>query len=193
MWWITHRFFYTGKKQESNNKSKKYKCLQMFSVCSNSCIEQWKYKIRCTFIIHYKWKDIDFPTGLKDCKMFETNSKMVYLNILFSSYNKEEIKLAYISKSSSKYENTIIHVTKYLRFSHEQKSVKVPLVIYADTKFLLENIFICDNNLQESYTSKISNYTKCDYSLFTHHSFDNNKNKHEFNRGKTLWRSFVQI
>lgn len=97
-----------GKKQESNDKSEKYKCLQMFSVSSNSCIKQWKHKIRCTFIIHYKWKDIDFPIGLKDCKTFETNSKIVYLNNLFSSYNKEEIKPAYISKSSSKCENRII-------------------------------------------------------------------------------------
>ena len=51
------------------------------------------------------------------------------------------------------------HVTEYLRFNHEQKSLKVPFVIHVDTKFLFKKIFTYDNNLQKSYTSKINKDT----------------------------------
>ena len=48
------------------------------------------------FIDQYDWKEIDFPPKQeKDWKMFESNNKLIALNILFVPYNTEEIRLAY--------------------------------------------------------------------------------------------------
>ena len=36
-----------------------------------------------------------------------------------------------------------------LKYNHGEKSMKVPLIIYADTEFLLEKISTCHNNRKE--------------------------------------------
>lgn len=41
------------------------------------------------FTSQYKWKEINFPAKTKDWKMFETNSKTIDLDILFSLSKKE--------------------------------------------------------------------------------------------------------
>ena len=38
------------------------------------------------FINKYNWKDIDFPSGPKDWKMFEQNNETIALNILYAPY-----------------------------------------------------------------------------------------------------------
>ena len=42
----------------------------------------------------------------------------------------------------------------------------------------------CQNNRNESSTTKINKHTPSDYSLFTHCSFDNSKNKLNYYRGE---------
>ena len=39
------------------------------------------------FINNYNWKDIEFPSHLKEWKKFEQNNEAVALNILFVPYN----------------------------------------------------------------------------------------------------------
>ena len=46
------------------------------------------------FIDQYNWKDIEFPSHLKDWKKFEQNNKTIALNILFVQYNIKQIKQA---------------------------------------------------------------------------------------------------
>ena len=41
------------------------------------------------FIVQYNWKEIGFPSYLKDWKKFELNNNSIALNILFISYNTE--------------------------------------------------------------------------------------------------------
>ena len=41
------------------------------------------------FISNYNWKDIEFPSHLKDWKKFECNNKTTALNILFVPYKKK--------------------------------------------------------------------------------------------------------
>ena len=60
------------------------------------------------FIDQYNWKEIDFPSQLKDWKKFELNNKTIALNILFVPYNTEKIRLAYKSKHNFKRENQVI-------------------------------------------------------------------------------------
>ena len=55
--------------------------------------------------------------------------------------------------------------------------MKVPFIIYADLKCLLEKISTCINNPNESSTTKINKHTPSGYSIFTSCSFDESKNK----------------
>ena len=47
------------------------------------------------FIDQYNWKEIDFPTYRNLWKKFESNNKLIALNILYVPYNIKEIRHAY--------------------------------------------------------------------------------------------------
>ena len=70
-----------------------------------------------------------------------------------------------------------------LKYSHGEKSMKVPFIIYADMS-LLEKMSTCHNNPKKSSTTKINKHTLSGYSLFTHCSFDATKNKLDCYRRK---------
>ena len=57
---------------------------------------------------------------------------------------------------------------KILKFNQEYKSIKIPLVIYANTEPFLEKTFSFANVPTKSFTSKISKHTSCAYTLFTY-------------------------
>ena len=56
-----------------------------------------------------------------------------------------------------------------LKFSLEQKSLKIPFIIYTDTESLLEKISTCDSNPKESYKTIISKHA-CSVWSFTIHA-----------------------
>ena len=61
------------------------------------------------FIDKYDWEGINFPPKQeKDWKKIESNNKSIGLNILFATYNTEEIRLEYVSKHNHKCENQVI-------------------------------------------------------------------------------------
>ena len=60
------------------------------------------------FIGSYDWRDIKFPSGLKDWKKFEQNNKNIALSILYVSYNIEKTEPDYISKYNSKRDNQVV-------------------------------------------------------------------------------------
>ena len=62
-----------------------------------------------------------------------------------------------------------------IKYSHGEKSMKLPCVIYADLECLLEKMSTCINNPNESSTAKINKHTPSGYSIFTHCSFDKSK------------------
>ena len=43
---------------------------------------------------------------------------------------------------------------KILKYNHGEKSLKAPFMIYAGSECLLENMYSCQNNLENSYTEK---------------------------------------
>ena len=43
---------------------------------------------------------------------------------------------------------------KTLKYNYEEKSLKVPIIIYANLECLLEKMHLCQNNLEKSYTVK---------------------------------------
>ena len=70
--------------------------------------------------------------------------------------------------------------------------MKIPFIIYADIKPLLDKIDTCHNNPEKSSTTKINKHTASGYSLFTHYSFDATKIKHDYYRGKDCMKNFFR-
>ena len=79
-----------------------------------------------------------------------------------------------------------------IKYSHEEKSMKVPFVIYADLKCLLEKMSTCINNPNESSTTKINIHIPLGYSIFTSCSFDEPKNVLNYYRGKDCMKKFCE-
>ena len=63
-----------------------------------------------------------------------------------------------------------------LKYNPGEKIQRVPFIIYANLESLLENVSICQNDLNKSSTIKINKHTPSGYSLFTHSSIDAIKN-----------------
>ena len=55
---------------------------------------------------------------------------------------------------------------KVLKYNHGENSMKVPLIIYANLKSLLEKMRTCHNNPKKSSTTKINKHTASGYSLY---------------------------
>ena len=64
-----------------------------------------------------------------------------------------------------------------IKYNHGEKSMKLRFVIYADLECLLGKMSTCINNPNESSTTEINMHTTSGYSIFTHCSFDESKNK----------------
>ena len=78
---------------------------------------------------------------------------------------------------------------KILKYHYGEKSLKLPAIIYADLKCLLEKMHSCRNNPEKSYIDKKTKHTLSGYSLFIKCSFDAIKNKLDWRdctEGKTV-------
>ena len=70
-----------------------------------------------------------------------------------------------------------------IKYNHGEKSIKMPFTIYADLECLLEKMSTCQNDPNKSSTTKMNKHTPSSYSIFTHCSFDESKNKISNYRG----------
>ena len=77
-----------------------------------------------------------------------------------------------------------------IKYNQREKSIKIPFTIYADLECLLEKMSTCINNPNESSTTKINKHTPSGYSVFTHCSFNQTKNKLDYYRGKDCMKKF---
>ena len=64
-----------------------------------------------------------------------------------------------------------------IKYNHGEKSIKMPFTIYADLECRLEKIDMSENDPNKSSTTKINKQIPLGYSIFTHCSFDESKNK----------------
>ena len=71
-----------------------------------------------------------------------------------------------------------------IKYSHGEKSLKAPWVIYVDFECLPIKKQSHQNNPNDSYTEKKSIHEARGYSLNLVSSFDLNQNKHSFYRGR---------
>ena len=51
-----------------------------------------------TLVSKFNWKNLDFPTLIRDYQMFERNNEDLALNILYVPTDQKEIQPEYISK-----------------------------------------------------------------------------------------------
>ena len=79
-----------------------------------------------------------------------------------------------------------------IKYNQGEKSIKMPFTIYADLEFLLEKMSTCQNNPNKSSSTKINKHTPSGYSLFTHCSFDESKNKLNYYRGDDCMKKFCK-
>ena len=79
-----------------------------------------------------------------------------------------------------------------IKYNQGEKSIKLPFVVYANLEFLLEKMSTCQNNPKELSTTEINKHTPSGYSLFTHCSFDQTKNKLDYYRGKGCIKKFCK-
>ena len=77
-----------------------------------------------------------------------------------------------------------------IKYDHGEKSMKLPFLIYTDLECLLEKMSTCINNPNESSTTKINKHKPLGYSIFTHCSFDESKNKLNYYRSKDCMKKF---
>ena len=81
---------------------------------------------------------------------------------------------------------------KIIKYNQGEKSIRSPFIIYADLECLLEKMSTCYNNLEESSTTEINKHTPSGYSLFTHCSFGETKNKLDYYRGDNCMEKFCK-
>ena len=81
---------------------------------------------------------------------------------------------------------------KKLKYNHEEKSLKVPFIIYADLESLLDKIHSCQNNPKKSYTGKKAKHTPSGYSWITCCSFDASKHECGYYREKDCMEMFCK-
>ena len=79
-----------------------------------------------------------------------------------------------------------------IKYNHGENPMKLPFVIYAGLECLLEKMSTCENNPNKSSTTKINKHTPSGYSIFTHCSFDESKNKHNYYRGDDCMKNFCK-
>ena len=79
-----------------------------------------------------------------------------------------------------------------IKYNQEEKSIKLPFVVYADLECLLEKMSTCQNNPRESSATEINKHAPSGYSLFTHCSFEKLKNKLDHYRGKDCMKKFCK-
>ena len=79
-----------------------------------------------------------------------------------------------------------------IKYNHGEKSIKLPLVVYADLECLIEKMSTCTNNPNESSTTEINKHTPPGYSIFTHCSYDQTRNKLNHYRGKDCMKKFCK-
>ena len=111
----------------------------------------------------------------------------------FHSYSTEN-KLEAHKKIFGNYDYCDIEMpaknNNIIKYNHGEKSMKLPFVIYADLECLLEKTSTCINNPNESSTTEINKHVPSGYSIFTHCSFDESKNKLNYYRGKDCMKKF---
>ena len=111
----------------------------------------------------------------------------------FHSYRTEN-KLNLYKKICENHEHCNIEMpspnNNIIKYNQEEKSLELPLIIYADLICLLKKIDTCYNNPDLSSTTKINQNIPSRYSIYTNCSSDKSNNKLSYYRGEDCMKRF---
>ena len=82
--------------------------------------------------------------------------------------------------------------TKLLEFKQYQKSHKVKFIIYVDLECMIEKIYGCKNNAENSSTIKEGEHVPLGSSMSTISSFRSIQSNHDVYRGKNCMKKFCE-
>ena len=116
---------------------------------------------------------------LNCCRSYKTRNKLEVHKKICENHN-------YCNIEMPTKDNNII------KYNQGGKSIKLPVVIYADLECLLEKMSACQNNPNELSTTEINKHKPSGYSIFTHFSFDQTRNKLNHYRGKDCMKKFCK-
>ena len=128
------------------------------------------------------------------CKIKSKHDKEFYCSNCLHSFSTEK-KLKEHKNVGKNHDYCYTEMPKekiLLKYSHGEKSMKIPSVICADMDSLLEKIGTCHNNPEKSSTTKIKKHAASGYSLFTRCSFHVAKTKHEYYRDKDCMKNLKE-
>ena len=124
-----------------------------------------------------------------------THKEDFYCLNCFHSYRTKN-KLETQKKISENHDYCRVEMpTKYnniIKYNQGKKSIKMPFIVCADLECLLEKMSTCQNNPNKSSTIEINKHTPSGYSIFTHCSFDQTKNKLNHYRAKDCMKKFCK-
>ena len=135
----------------------------------------------------------DLPRLLRG--ITSTHKEEFYCLNCFHSYRTENKEEAHKKICENHYYCHIEMPTKNnntIKHTHGEKSMKLPFVIYADLECLLEKMSTCIYNPNESSTTDINKHAPSGYSIFTHCSFDESKNKLNYYRKDDCMNKFCK-
>ena len=91
--------------------------------------------------------------------------------------------------------NIVMHseYTQILESNQYQKSDTAPFIIYADLECIIEKIDGCENNPENSSTTKVSKHVPSGFSMSTISSYRSIENKHNVYRGKDCMKKFCEF
>ena len=82
--------------------------------------------------------------------------------------------------------------TIIIEFNQYQKYDKVPFITYTNFECIIERIDRCQNNPENSSTTKVSEQIPPGFPMSTISPFSNIKNKHDVYRGKDCMKKFYE-
>ena len=80
-----------------------------------------------------------------------------------------------------------------IKYLPGEKSLKVPLIIYADLKCLLKKVQFSKNNSENSYTDKKAKHNASGYAWCSIFLSDDTKNRRYFYRRKDCIEKFCKV
>ena len=135
----------------------------------------------------------DLPALLRG--IASTHKEEFYCLNCFHSYRTENKQEAHKKICENHYYCHIEMPTKNnntIKHTHGEKSMKLPFVIYADLECLLEKMSTGIYNPNESSNTEINKHAPSGYSIFTHCSFDESKNKLNYYRKDDCMNKFCK-
>ena len=84
--WIKNKGVTINPKNTKNNNCFQYAITAAMNYQNINCHPERISKLE-PFINNYNWKDIEYPSHLKDWRKFECNNKTIALSILYVPYN----------------------------------------------------------------------------------------------------------